>query len=517
VSRDLAGNSIKKAKRINLRRGSFQFRDTVSVTDDSTDLYQVKVGSRSRLSIKVSRQQRTGNADVELYQLTRNKRSAFRQIGRRHFDELSRSDIRSNLDRVGRSRRNGRKNERLTVTVDPGIYYVRVFAQSGQTRYRLSAASKPAPLPPTQSQPQPSPTPPTIISPSPSPRPITPIIQVSSPNGGESLQAGESVSIKWTDQLSESVRIDLFSNGSKVRTITSKTSSDGEFQWDIPSNLQSRADYTIRIGSRDNDAVFDDSDAAFSIERPVQADPSESFNIRFDYRFDTQGWFTPKRKAALESAAKFWEDIIQEDFESLPAGTLIYVENPEQEGVFEEFAIDQAIDDVVIFAGSRKDDALAEGGPSALYFPGSTLDKRFTGDDFEPWSGFVTFNRDSNWFFDDTPMTDGDLPDNKLDFLSVAIHEIGHVLGYGTSDAFSRLISGTSFVGSASQAENGGEPVPLAADLSHVKDDYEFGNSGELVFDPILRDGDRTLPTRLDVAALQDIGYEVDYSKTFQN
>ena len=45
--------------------------------------------------------------------------------------------------------------------------------------------------------------------------------------------------------------------------------------------------------------------------------------------------------------------------------------------------------------------------------------------------GEIYFNAGIPWFFDPTPATDepGELPNNKIDFLTVAKHEIGHAIG----------------------------------------------------------------------------------------
>jgi hypothetical protein len=61
------------------------------------------------------------------------------------------------------------------------------------------------------------------------------------------------------------------------------------------------------------------------------------------------------------------------------------------------------------------------------------------GDDIMPWSSSVSHTVDFNadWFdnstyswFDPTPLTDGDLTISHYDMLSVARHELGHVLGF---------------------------------------------------------------------------------------
>jgi hypothetical protein len=44
-----------------------------------------------------------------------------------------------------------------------------------------------------------------------------------------------------------------------------------------------------------------------------------SFNIVFDYRFDTSGFFNdPQRRATLEAAAKAWESLIADEFPNVP-------------------------------------------------------------------------------------------------------------------------------------------------------------------------------------------------------
>ena len=63
----------------------------------------------------------------------------------------------------------------------------------------------------------------------------------------------------------------------------------------------------------------------------------------------------------------------------------------------------------------------------------------YTGDNIMPWSSSVnhTVNFNADWFdnsnyswFDSTPLTDDDLTSNHIDMLSVARHELGHVLGF---------------------------------------------------------------------------------------
>lgn len=258
------------------------------------------------------------------------------------------------------------------------------------------------------------------------------------------------------------------------------------------------------------------------------------FNIRFDYRFDTIGWFTPEKRAALEAAARVWENIILDDFPDTPAGTRTYgLINPSTGQLIRGgFVNDSVIDDLVVFVGARdlgfssfgfnRSPILAQAAPAG------TLEARITGNQFRPWMGSVAFDLDSgssptSWFFDPTPDTANDIPINQVDFISTAVHEIGHVLGFGTSRAFDRLTASINparssekgFVGINARTVNGGNPIPL--DGGHIRDSYEFAGSGEAVMDVRIASGIRTLPNRLDIAILNDIGYTVNYAAAVQN
>lgn len=254
------------------------------------------------------------------------------------------------------------------------------------------------------------------------------------------------------------------------------------------------------------------------------------FNIRFDYRFDTIGWFTPEKRSALEAAARVWENIILDEFPEVAAGTRTYgLFNPQTGSVISGgFVNDTVIDDLVVFVGARD---LGLSGTSPILAqagPAGTREARITGNQFRPWMGSIAFDLDqggspTRWFFDSTPDTANDIPVNQIDFISTAVHEIGHVLGFGTSRAFDRLTAplnpaqstAKGFVGINARTVNGGNPIPLNG--GHIQESYEFNGSGESVMDVKIASGIRTLPTRLDIAILNDIGYTVNYTAAVQN
>ncbi|MGP1386370.1 MAG: FG-GAP-like repeat-containing protein [Thainema sp.] len=256
---------------------------------------------------------------------------------------------------------------------------------------------------------------------------------------------------------------------------------------------------------------------ANSVSSSSTSTSQPQFNIEIDYRFDTKGWFTPARRAVLEAAVDIWEAMILDEFEDVPAGTALHMPNPET-GQSVDFNSTQNIDDLLIFVGSQDIASLAMAGASGTWYTGSSLEARWKGTEFEPWSGYISFDRNANWFFDSTPNTAYDIPNQANDFLSVAVHEIGHVLGVSSSyRAFDQYVSSQYFYGPNAIARNGGNPIPLDFTRSHIRDGYKFGNWGENALDPTLTVGTRKLPTVLDLAILDDVGYEVNYSQAYSN
>ncbi|HEY9860260.1 MAG TPA: hypothetical protein V6D16_12195 [Candidatus Obscuribacterales bacterium] len=258
---------------------------------------------------------------------------------------------------------------------------------------------------------------------------------------------------------------------------------------------------------------------AFGQEKPMSA--PLSFQIQFDYRFDTNGFFAdPQRRATLEAAADLWEAVIQDEFANLPTGVRFRVQNP-QTGQLETVVLEAESDDLLIFVGAQTlpfgnaVGALAAGGPDGLDVAGSIFSNRFSGSNFEPWVGSISFSSaptfsngaPAPWFFDQTPNTAEDLPFGQTDFLSTALHEIGHVLGIGTSPVFKTMGQGATFSGPNARDVNGGSPIPLDAGLGHIQDG--FLSDGKPVLMGATNPGVRQTITRLDQAMLADIGYQI--------
>ncbi len=243
------------------------------------------------------------------------------------------------------------------------------------------------------------------------------------------------------------------------------------------------------------------------IDSASSSDTPRNFDIRFDYRYDTNGFFSdPQRREVLEAVANTWEGIIEDEFPDIPVGTPTpFVNNP-QTDVSDTFVTDAPIDDLLVFVGARDmgGNTLAEGGPSGFF----TSESRYTGSNFEPWIGTVAFDSLTNWFFDPNLSTADDIPSEAFDFYSIALHELGHVLGFGTSGAFDRLISGSNFNGDRTKAANDGNSVPLepSPDLGHIQNGYRIDGVEPLMLSTSAS-GIRNFITPIDIAALADIGY----------
>lgn len=266
-----------------------------------------------------------------------------------------------------------------------------------------------------------------------------------------------------------------------------------------------------------------------------------AFDIFFDYTFDTNNFFsTVESQNTLEAAASYFESIIQDDLTAIdsdpgPGGndfSTVFSNPADGSSVgFDHF--DVPADTIIVYVGGRDlGGALGLGGPGGFGVSGTAtfVDNAIsrgegggspsavqgvTATDFAPWGGSISFDTTTDWYFDDDVSTDVDIPFDSFDFYSVALHELGHVLGIGTADSWNNQIDTTTtpntFTGTNATAANGGAVVALAGSghwaegtLSTVN-----GNTQEAAMDPTIANGQRKRFTELDNAALEDIGWEL--------
>jgi hypothetical protein len=253
------------------------------------------------------------------------------------------------------------------------------------------------------------------------------------------------------------------------------------------------------------------------------ATSAQAVTIAIDYSYDSQSFFdTQAKKDRLQAAADLLAYRLQDALSGIsPSGNNIWTAKFVNPATGLEQQVDNptiSTDVLRIYAGARDLGAstLGQGGPGAYTASGSqswltTVTTRGQGDtqgadavDFGPWGGSLAFTNNAavTWNFDAAPP-----PPGQFDFFSTAMHEIGHLLGIGTSDSWDRLVSGSSFTGPASIAEyDGAGDPPLSPDHAHWLNGTTDGGR-ETAMDPSIGSGVRKPFTALDYAALTDIGW----------
>lgn len=253
---------------------------------------------------------------------------------------------------------------------------------------------------------------------------------------------------------------------------------------------------------------------------------SYAITIQFDYRYDTRGFFTDsngqaitEKRAVLNKAASFYAPFLNELTAINPkAGDQwsVKIVHPSLAGA--PLTLKNTVvakDTITIYVGG------SPSGSGVLGFAGTGYNLTATGSQtfvkavtkrgqtktFAPWGGYIWFNSNNPWHFgvNEKPSA------GKNDMLTTAIHEIGHILGFGEAATWRQLIKNGRFTGAKSIATYG-SAVPLDRYGVHWAEGVISsinGKTQETLMDPSTPTGQRQLLTQLDYAGFADMGWQI--------
>jgi hypothetical protein len=298
--------------------------------------------------------------------------------------------------------------------------------------------------------------------------------------------------------------------------------------------------------------------AGLALALPARA----KITFDFDYSLDVNNFFNPNTgngqaaRAALVTAGHVYEDRMLDNLTAITPGgsntwTALFTNpgtgattDPKDPNHWDGIAnLNIPTTVLKVYVGGRSlGGAIGLGGPggysglgdaafeSALQYRGQAGAQASPPTDFGSWGGSIAFDSSVPWNFNLSGPAN-----NKNDFLTVATHELAHVLGFGTAGTISatgtvfpgswitRLtLSGGKFVGpftgpKAVALYGGAVPLESVTGTNTVAAHFNNGTMStvggatpqETLMDPDITIGTRKKITLLDWAAIDDVGWDL--------
>ena len=252
--------------------------------------------------------------------------------------------------------------------------------------------------------------------------------------------------------------------------------------------------------------------------------------LEFDYRFDENGYFDdPVRREALEAAGRYVNRYVDNMAAVIPEGDNgwdSFFTRPDTGATILWSDVPIAEDTLLVVAGARSfgDDYLAiatgigavgdgdEEWKDLVSYRGQEGAREKT--DFSTLGGKIAFNNDFEAYQWHWGLSTDGLEAHEFDFITVAMHELLHIMGFGTAPSFAAQVDARMrFTGP--EATRVGSPtnpnLQLDSEEFHLAEGTESPWNGKLqeaLLAPGIFPGERAFPTLIDRAIIRDIGWE---------
>ncbi|WP_269522771.1 hypothetical protein [Coraliomargarita parva] len=203
--------------------------------------------------------------------------------------------------------------------------------------------------------------------------------------------------------------------------------------------------------------------------------PLAAIQIVLNYDYDSEGFFDQAgAKEAMRAVADYYEALLHDELAAItPEGSNTWTAYFYHPGNGDLVAInDLAVpaNTLIVYVGGYDLGVpLGRGGPGGYWLSGtSSFGEAVVGrgqagalgvtpTDFGPWGGALTFSTAYDWNF----LIDERAGDSTFDFVATALHEMGHLLGVGTSESWEAQIDEADLFHGPNSVASFGAPVPV--------------------------------------------------------